>query len=108
MKILPVIDLSGGQAVHAVAGDRASYRPVRSVLAPSADPLELARGYRDRLGLREVYLADLDAIAGGEAQGEVYRARRRDDFVLMVDAGVRGRHLALGLKEWGVRSVVGG
>jgi phosphoribosylformimino-5-aminoimidazole carboxamide ribotide isomerase len=108
MKILPVIDLSRGQAVHAVAGDRASYQPVKSVLAPSADPLDLARAYRDKLGLREIYLADLDSIAGREPQWEVYRALLREDLTLMVDAGVRDRHLALGLKEWGVRSVVAG
>ena len=94
--------------MHAVAGDRAAYKQVVSVLAPSADPLDIARAYRDRLGLTEIYLADLDSIAGSEPQWEVYRALLREDFTLMVDAGVRDRHLALGLKEWGVRSVVAG
>src|SRR5262245_24380735 len=108
MKILPVIDLSRGQALHAVGGDRAGYQPVKGVLAPSADPLVLARVYRERLGLEEVYLADLDSIAGREPQWEVYRALLREDFALMVDAGVRDRHLALALREWGVRSVVAG
>jgi phosphoribosylformimino-5-aminoimidazole carboxamide ribotide isomerase len=101
MKVLPVIDLSRGVAVHARGGDRAAYRPVQSVLAASSDPLELARAFRDRLGL-----ADLDAIAGEEPQWEVYRALLREEVALMVDAGVRDRHLALGLKEWGVRAVV--
>lgn len=106
MKVLPVLDVKNGEAVHAVAGDRSRYRPVESVLASTSDPLALARGFRDRLGLNEVYLADLDAIEGAEPAWELYRALLRDDFALMVDAGIRDRHLALALRETGVRSVV--
>jgi phosphoribosylformimino-5-aminoimidazole carboxamide ribotide isomerase len=108
MRILPVLDVARGQAVHAVAGNRATYRPVQSLLSSSADPLAVARGYRDRLGLSDLYLADLDAIAGGEPAWELYRALLREEFTLMVDAGVRDRHLALGLRDAGVRSVVAG
>ena len=64
MRIIPVLDLQGGQAVHAIAGDRAHYRPIQSVLHEGPDPIGLARAYRDSLGLRDLYLADLDAIAG--------------------------------------------
>ena len=35
MRIFPVLDLKGGQAVHALGGDRDHYRPVRSVLHAS-------------------------------------------------------------------------
>jgi HisA/HisF family protein len=108
MKVLPVLDISRGIAVHAIAGERARYRPVESVLAPSADPLDLARGFRDRLGLSEIYLADLDSIGGEEPAWELYRALIQEDLTLMVDAGVKDRHLALGLREAGVRSVVAG
>ena len=108
MRVVPVLDVSGGKAVHARGGDRARYRPVESVLAPSADPLRLAAAFRDRLGLSELYLADLDSIRGHEPQWGLYRGLLRDGFSLMVDAGVRDRHLALGLGEVGVRSVVAG
>jgi len=108
MKVVPVLDISGGKAVHARGGDRARYRPVESVLAPSADPLRLADAFRESLGLGELYLADLDAIRCGEPQWELYGALMRDGFSLMVDAGVRDRHLALRLREAGVRSVVAG
>ena len=33
----------GGHAVHARRGDRSSYRPLRSVLTPSSEPLEVVR-----------------------------------------------------------------
>jgi phosphoribosylformimino-5-aminoimidazole carboxamide ribotide isomerase len=108
MKVVPVLDISGGMAVHARGGDRARYRPVESILAPSADPIRLATAFRDRLGLSELYVADLDAIRGGEPHWDLYRALLQDGFSLMVDAGVRDRHLALGLSEAGVRSVVAG
>ena len=48
MRIVPVLDLKGGVAVHAVRGERQSYAPVRSVLSPSADPVALARAFQER------------------------------------------------------------
>lgn len=108
MKLLPVLDVCLGEAVHAAGGDRSRYRPVESVLTPTSDPLSLARAFRDKLGLTELYLADLDAIAGQEPQWELFRALAREGFSLWVDAGVRDRHLALGLSECGVRTVVAG
>ena len=49
-RVIPVLDVKDGLAVHAVGGQRSHYRPVRSLLHPSADPLDLARAYRDILG----------------------------------------------------------
>ena len=62
--VIGVIDLKGGVAVHAVRGERERYRPVRSALAARAEPIAVAAGLR-ALGLDELYVADLDAIAGG-------------------------------------------
>lgn len=90
MRIIPVLDLKGGQAVHAVAGDRAHYRPVRSVLHPGPDALGLARAYRERLGVTELYLADLDAIGGGRPACEAYEAIAGLGTRLWIDAGIRG------------------
>jgi phosphoribosylformimino-5-aminoimidazole carboxamide ribotide isomerase len=65
MRVVPVIDLKDGTAVHAVRGERERYRPVRSVIAgDDGDPIALARAFRAELGLDELYVADLDAIAG--------------------------------------------
>ena len=64
MRLIGVIDLVNGRAVHARGGDRARYRPVASVAgrAIDGDPLTLARTYVQPLGLAELYVADLDAI----------------------------------------------
>jgi phosphoribosylformimino-5-aminoimidazole carboxamide ribotide isomerase len=58
-----------------VRGERERYRPL-------GDPLALARRY----GLDELYVADLDAIAGGAVQSEIIAALAREARV-MVDAG---------------------
>ena len=100
MRVIPVIDLKGGVAVHAVRGERERYRPVRSRIVAGSDPLELTRAVRDRFGLDEVYVADLDAIAGGAGNGEVVAALAAE-AIAMVDAGTAtagavARVLALG------------
>jgi HisA/HisF family protein len=86
MRVIGVIDLKDGVAVHAVRGERQRYRPVRSGLVEGADPVDVARALRDRLGLNELYVADLDAIAGGLGHDETLRALAAE-AELMVDAG---------------------
>ena len=86
MRVIPVIDLKRGVAVHAVRGDRERYRPLRSRIAEDADPVHVTRAVRDGLGLDELYVADLDAIAGGPGHPDVVAALARVAQV-MVDAG---------------------
>lgn len=62
MRCVAVIDLKEGLVVHAVRGDRANYRPVRSRLTASAAPADVVAALRDHLGLTAFYVADLDAI----------------------------------------------
>lgn len=67
MRIIGVIDLKSGRAVHARGGRRERYAPVArsAAMAVDGDPLTLARLYVDHFGLRDVYLADLDTIEKG-------------------------------------------
>jgi phosphoribosylformimino-5-aminoimidazole carboxamide ribotide isomerase len=88
MRLIPVLDLKGGVAVHAVRGERARYAPVQSVLAPTADPAELARAFMTKLGCRECYVADLDAIQGHGDHGLVIRAIADLGLAVWLDAGV--------------------
>jgi phosphoribosylformimino-5-aminoimidazole carboxamide ribotide isomerase len=67
MRVVGVIDLKAGAAVHAVRGERERYRPV-------GDPLSLAHRFRDALGLDELYVANLDAISGASGNDVVIRA----------------------------------
>lgn len=88
MRILPVIDLLGGVVVRGVAGERDKYRPVRSVLAGEPTPAAVARAFADTFAATEVYVADLDAIAGDEPAWEDYEAIAAAGLRLWVDAGV--------------------
>jgi phosphoribosylformimino-5-aminoimidazole carboxamide ribotide isomerase len=66
MRLIGVIDLAGGRAVHARGGHRDTYAPVRSALLQpeeEGDPIALAQAYL-RYPVPEIYVADLDAIAG--------------------------------------------
>jgi len=73
MRIIPVIDLMKGEVVQAMRGDRTNYRPVQSLLARDAQPLSVARALQDVTGCDEFYIADLDAIMGGQPQWNVVR-----------------------------------
>jgi phosphoribosylformimino-5-aminoimidazole carboxamide ribotide isomerase len=107
MRIVPVIDLKAGAAVHAVRGERERYRPVRSAIAgDDGDPLSLARGFRSELGLDELYVADLDAIGGGEP-GSIIGALAREARV-MVDVGVGEPERAWALLDLGAHRVIVG
>lgn len=112
MQLIPVIDLARGVAVHARGGDRARYRPLASVLTPGrrGDAVALVQAYREKLGARECYVADLDAIQGGDLQrdelGELVRAAAPSG--LLVDAGTAHASPALEVLALGTRAVVVG
>ena len=89
MQIIPVLDILDGSVVRGVAGKRETYRPVESVLADSALPLDVARGFRDQLGLNRLYLADLDGIVHGRPNRQLWRELADEGFELLVDAGVK-------------------
>jgi len=98
--VIPVLDLLNNQAVHARGGEREKYRPVQSVLCSTSDPAALARAFRDRLALRELYVADLDAIQGSPRAAHrdlAAQLARCEGMDLMVDAGIAGIAQA---EEW--------
>jgi phosphoribosylformimino-5-aminoimidazole carboxamide ribotide isomerase len=93
MQIIPVLDLARGIAVHAQAGDRPRYAPLKSSLVPDrdGDAVALLRAFHADLGVHECYVADLDAIQGGAIQRLLIRqlAEFHTGFAgaLLVDAG---------------------
>jgi HisA/HisF family protein len=108
MRVVGVIDLKDGTAVHAVRGERERYRPVRSAIGgDDGDALALARGFRAELGLDELYVADLDAIVGDGENGATIGALAREARV-MVDAGVSEPARARALLDLGAQRVIVG
>lgn len=88
MRVIPVIDLKAGQAVHAIAGRRAEYGPIESVLCPGAEPRVLAQALVDALDADTVYVADLDAIGGAEPAWHTYGEIAGAGVDLWLDAGL--------------------
>jgi HisA/HisF family protein len=107
--VFPVLDLQGGQVVRAVRGQRSRYAPIVSPLVAGSAPLDVAAALRRCTGSNTLYVADLDAITGGQAQVAVLRqllaadAQRR----LWLDAGFRNEQdlaaLRAGLGEFAPR-----
>jgi len=89
MQVIPVLDLLGGTVVRAIAGQRQQYQPVTSCLCNSSEPAVVAAAFCEKLGLELFYLADLDALAGGEPAWETYRTLTESGGRLWIDAGIR-------------------
>ncbi|MEM1995229.1 MAG: HisA/HisF-related TIM barrel protein [Nitrososphaerales archaeon] len=89
MKVIPVIDILDGKVVHAVAGERSRYQPIKSAVVNTHDPVEVARAFKERLKRDTIYVADLDAIIGlGENIDLVKRIKHSLSLTVMLDGGV--------------------
>ncbi len=86
--IIPVIDILQSRVVHAVRGRRREYQPLKSILCASTDPVDVAVALK-ALGFDELYVADLDAITGGQANFSIFKnIADKTGLELMVDAGI--------------------
>jgi phosphoribosylformimino-5-aminoimidazole carboxamide ribotide isomerase len=110
LRIIGVVDLLGGRAVHARSGRRAGYQPVRSAAgaAVDGDALTLARTYVTRAGLTELYVADLDAIQGGAPQEEAIATIAALGTPFLLDAGISSAGPAGHVLDRGATQVVVG
>jgi phosphoribosylformimino-5-aminoimidazole carboxamide ribotide isomerase len=90
-RIIPVLDVKGGLAVHAIAGKRAEYQPVKSWLHPTSDPVSLAKAFEAAYGFRELYLADLDAILQRSPLNLnlIREISSMTNLILMIDGGFK-------------------
>ena len=110
MRIVGVIDLLRGRAVHARAGRRDLYEPVRQVAGTAiaaGDAVALALVYVDRLGVRELYVADLDALGGGAVQRSLVTRITAIGAPVLLDAAVTTANKARRALDLGVdRAIV--
>jgi HisA/HisF family protein len=107
MRIVPVIDLKGGIVVHARRGQRADYAPLRSPLVDGCEPVAVAQALCAVGQTSNIYVADLDALAGGPVDVATL-ASLSAVAELWVDAGATTLERAAALIRAGVaRNVVG-
>jgi phosphoribosylformimino-5-aminoimidazole carboxamide ribotide isomerase len=90
VQVIPVIDLIAGQVVHARLGQRDSYAPIRTPLAPGSAPLDVVRGLLALHPFSTLYIADLDSIRRrGDNRAVIAGLREANPAVrLWVDGGL--------------------
>jgi phosphoribosylformimino-5-aminoimidazole carboxamide ribotide isomerase len=96
LRIIGVLDLLAGRAVHARAGRRDSYEPVRSVAGTAIEPgdaVGLAQIYLRHFGIVELYVADLDAILARLRIQENASAGRASQDALVASVAALGAPL---------------
>jgi phosphoribosylformimino-5-aminoimidazole carboxamide ribotide isomerase len=106
MRIIPVLDLKEGRVVRAVGGRRSEYRPIISRLVDGATPGAVTAALAAAFRPRELYVADLDAIAGAPPAIPTYGEIRQPGVALWVDAGVREARDAEALAAAGVDGII--
>ena len=110
-RVIGGVDLSDGLAVHAQGGARAHYGPVRSLAGRPIRPGDaraIVRWYVEELGVREIYVADLDALRGRPPQHALIRALASFDAPLWLDAAISTVAAARTAVEDGATRVVVG
>lgn len=85
-RLVGVIDLRRGVAVHAIAGLRAQYQPVVADEIQPGDAIALANRYQ-KWGVNSLYIADLDAISGLEPQINLLQKLVAISEATLIDAG---------------------
>lgn len=110
LRIIPVLDLKGGEVVRAEKGQRDLYRPIVTPLSPGPAPVEVCQGLRRLRHFTTFYIADLDAIEGRTPNaGAVGSLRTMPDAPeLWIDAGIADANaLAAALDQPGTWPVIG-
>ena len=107
LRVIPVIDIMQGKVVHAVKGYREEYRPLKSKIFDTQDPVEIASELKRRFGFDELYVADLDGIMKDEINLSVLSDICKTGYLrIMVDAGVSNPVKAQALLSIGVSSII--
>lgn len=92
-RIIPVLDVLGGEVVRAVGGRRSEYRPIVSRVTTSTEPLRVARDLLAKTGAKELYVADLDAIRGGAMSEKTRGMLNAIGVPFWLDCGLWNRNL---------------
>lgn len=90
IEVIPVLDIMSGLVVHAYAGRREEYKPLKnSLVIDKPDPALALRVFKE-MGFKAVYIADLDSIMNkGDNSKVIYEAAELG-FRVLADIGRRG------------------
>ncbi|MHA1728370.1 MAG: HisA/HisF-related TIM barrel protein [Promethearchaeota archaeon] len=106
-EIIPVIDVMGGIAVHAIKGIRNRYESLKTSLTKSSSPIDLIKSYEKKFSFTEVYVADLDSIISEKPNTTLLK-----DLIditslkIMLDAGIRNLYDIIYFKNIGIQKII--
>ena len=88
-RIIPVLDILNSRAVHAVKGERDNYRPLKSKILKTSDPLKIVEVLTHSFDFEEIYIADLDAIINKKPNHEILlKILKTPKLKVMLDPGI--------------------
>ena len=106
-RIIPVIDILDSKAVHAIKGERANYKPVKSKLINSSDPIEIIKVLKQKFNFREFYIADLDAIIKYSPNLEILSTILKiPEIDVIVDPGIKDKEDLLKYSEYKIKKLI--
>ncbi len=106
-RIVPVVDVKRGLAVHAIKGQRDAYVPVTCGWCKDGDIVSLVKGYKEIFGFHDLYVADLDAIMTGKPNKAVYKEiLAQVDGEVMIDVGITSIAGFRAIASAGFKSVI--
>jgi len=89
-KIIPVLDILNSTVVHAVRGERKKYKPLRTNLFDSCDPLKILEEFKHKYDFSEFYIADLDAIMKKQPNLELLaKILKIPNIKIIIDPGIK-------------------
>jgi phosphoribosylformimino-5-aminoimidazole carboxamide ribotide isomerase len=109
VEIIPVIDLLDGHVVHAQRGERSQYRPIRTPLCDSSEPLAIVNALTGLYPFRRLYIADLNAIQQrGDNTDAIRGIRKRNPHLdIWLDGGFRQSRELQPWRKIGLTCVLG-
>ena len=109
MLIIPVLDISQGVVVHAICGDRSSYKPIQSSISKDSKPESVLSSFFELYPFQTIYIADLDSIQGKDSQSELINKLAFDykDCQFWLDAGIKQIYNKLDYKCSNIKFILG-
>jgi len=106
-RIIPVIDILDSKAVHAIKGERAIYKPLKSKLINSSDPIEIIKFLKQKFNFREFYIADLDAITKNSPNLELLsNILKIPEINVILDPGIKDKEDLLNYSNYKLKKLI--
>ena len=106
-KVIPVIDILNSEAVHAVKGERANYKPLVSKLINSTNPYDIIQHLNSIYGVKNFYIADLDSILDNNPNLHILaKIMKIPRINIIIDPGIKDSKDVLLFSEFNIHKII--